>query len=83
MDALMGHETLLGERRLLVQSAVMSLLQQVDLPILVSMVAGGRDQFVSHAKRHWVGHGCTEADFRDAFQLIEDRAAELMPMEKQ
>jgi hypothetical protein len=47
------------------------------------MVAGGRDQFVSHAKRHWVGHGFTDAEFRDAFRLVEDRAVELTPMERQ
>tara|TARA_R110000824_G_scaffold7348_2_gene33046 strand:+ start:190 stop:429 length:240 start_codon:yes stop_codon:yes gene_type:complete len=79
----MGNETLLEERQLIVQSAVMTLLQQVDLPILLSMVAGGRDQFVSHAKRHWVGHGFTDAEFRDAFRLVEDRAVELTPMERQ
>jgi hypothetical protein len=79
----MGNETLLDERKLMVQSAVMSLLQQVDLPMLLSMVSGGQDQFLSHARRHWVGHGFTDADFRDAFRLIEDRAAELTPMERQ
>lgn len=79
----MGNETLLEERRLMVESAVMTLLQQVDLPILLSMVAGGRDQFVAHAKRHWVGHGFTDEEFRNAFRLVEDRAAEVMPTETQ
>ena len=79
----MGNETLLEERQLMVESAVMTLLQQVDLPILLSMVAGGRDQFVAHAKRLWVGHGFTDEEFRNAFRLVEDRAAEVMPTETQ
>ena len=68
----MGSETGRQERVLLVQSAVASLLQQIDLPLLLSMVSGGLDQFTAHARRHWVGHGFTEAEYRDAFRLIED-----------
>lgn len=75
----MGNEGLIIERDQFLSQAVGSLLHQIDLPTLLSIIAGGEDEFISHAKTYWTGHGFTREDFRKAFTLLEKRAQQVAP----
>ena len=75
----MGNETLIFERDQFLSHAVGSLLHQVDLPTLLSIIAGGEDEFITHAKSHWTGHGFTREDLQKAFALLKKRAQQVAP----
>jgi hypothetical protein len=75
----MGNETLLTERGKFLEAAVMTLLHQVDKPMLLSIIAGGESQFIAHARSYWTGHGFTSEDYRKAFAMLKKRAIEVVP----
>tara|TARA_R110002020_G_C15677114_1_gene718466 strand:- start:156 stop:395 length:240 start_codon:yes stop_codon:yes gene_type:complete len=79
----MGNEQLILERGAFVDAAVTTLLYQVDLPTLLAMVAGGEDEFISHAREHWTGHGFTHEEYRHAFRLLVKRSEQVSPTVRQ
>lgn len=77
----MGMETLILEREAFLRQAVGSLLMQIDAATLASIVAGGEDRFLGHAKRYWSGHGFKAEDYKQAFRLLQARAQQVFPQE--
>jgi hypothetical protein len=75
----MGMEKLILERDAFLKEAVRSLLTQIDSTTLALIVTGGEDQFIGHAKTHWVGHGFKMEDFKRAFRMLEIRATQGLP----
>jgi hypothetical protein len=75
----MGLNQLRYDRATKVAEAVGSLLQQIDAETLREIVKRGEDEFVSHAKRYWVGHGFHATDLRQAFEMLRGRAITLPP----
>jgi hypothetical protein len=75
----MGIETLILERDAFLREAVGSLLQQIDTATLALIVTGGEDQFIGHAKTHWVGHGFKMDDLKRAFRMLQIRATQVLP----
>ena len=73
----MGRNQLRYDRAEKVAEAVGSLLQQIDSETLREIDRRGEDEFLSHAKRHWVGHGFDGTDFRQAFEMLQGRAMTL------
>ena len=75
----MGLNQLRYDRATKVAEAVGSLLQQIDAETLREIIRRGEDEFLSHAKRHWVGHGFDGTDLRQAFEMLRGRASKLHP----
>ena len=75
----MGMEKLILERDAFLKEAVRSLLTQIDSTTLALIVTGGEDQFIGHAKTHWVGHGFKIEDLKRAFRMLEIRATQGLP----
>jgi hypothetical protein len=70
-------EDVILDKAQFLQMAVTSLLQQIDAATLHTIVATGRDEFERVARVSWVGHGFTGDDYRQAFQMLQNRAAQV------
>ena len=75
----MGQEEVILNRGHFLQAAVKSLMDQIEPPELLTIVAVGRDEFARVARSRWVGHGFTQDDFHTAFRMLEARARQVAP----